>query len=169
MEPYSIRWVERSRDQAAQLRLAAAIRARREALGLTQRDVVAAGGPALSTLRQIEAAKSPGGLSRDTTLGLDRALRWVPGSAAAVLAGREELAQLDTKGWPTSTGDWAAYVQQRQVEPSGTSAAGQGSGNDETGAERDRPPALQTYSDAQLIAELARRLADQHTAGAETG
>ncbi len=165
MDAYSIRRMEREQQRAGQTRLADAIRARRSALGLTQRDVVAAGGPALSTLRQIEAAKSPGGLSRETTLGLDRSLRWTPGTAAKVLAGAGEISQLDTAGWPTASGDWAAYVQQRQCdEDDGPAfpAAVDGPARDAvtTGIAGQ---SLETYSDAQLIAELARRLAERRT------
>ena len=157
--------MEREQQRAGQTRLAEAIRARRSALGLTQRDVVAAGGPALSTLRQIEAAKSPGGLSRDTTLGLDRSLRWTPGTAAKVLAGAGEISPLDTAGWPTAVGDWAAYVQQRQRDrDDGAQAAdpidGRTHGADPAMTASPRPESL---SDAQLIAELARRLAERHT------
>lgn len=157
--------MEREQQRVGQSRLAEAIRARRSALGLTQRDVVAAGGPALSTLRQIEAAKSPGGLSRETTLGLDRSLRWTPGTAAKVLAGTGEVAPLDTAGWPTAVGDWAAYVQHRQREDD--EGATPTPPDERVGAPGTAIPTRQTlesFSDAQLIAELARRLADRHPA-----
>jgi hypothetical protein len=155
MDLDAVRRVQGGQDRSAQSRLADAIRERRAALGLTQRDVVAAGGPALSTLRQIEAAKSPGGLGRGTTLGLDRALRWPPGTAAALLAGSGEVAQLDTAGWPTAAGDWAAYVHQRARDSEDAERVGGGS--DPVAATRAQ--GLESYSDAQLIAELARRLA----------
>lgn len=154
--------MERGEQRAAQTRLAEAIRARRSALGLTQRDVVAAGGPALSTLRQIEAAKSPGGLSRETTLGLDRSLRWTPGAAAKMLAGADEISQLDTAGWPTATGDWAAYVQHRQRDDDdAVSLTPTDERPSAPGAAVATGPGLESYSDAQLIAELARRLAER--------
>ncbi len=165
MDAYSIRRMERGQQRVGQSRLAEAIRARRSALGLTQRDVVAAGGPALSTLRQIEAAKSPGGLSRETTLGLDRSLRWTPGTAAKVLAGAGEVSPLDTAGWPTAVGDWAAYVQQRQRDDE--VSASPTSPDERPGAPGVTVTAgqtLESFSDAQLIAELARRLADRHPA-----
>lgn len=152
-------------QRAGQTALAEAIRARRSALGLTQRDVVAAGGPALSTLRQIEAAKSPGGLSRETTLGLDRSLRWAPGTAAKLLASAGEVSPLDTAGWPTAVGDWAAYVQRRRDDDDDArSPAPTADRPDASGGRVSTGQTLESYSDAQLIAELARRLAERHPA-----
>jgi hypothetical protein len=144
--------VERSESEALQ-RLADAVRGRRNTLGLTQRDVVDAGGPAMSTLRQIEAAKSPGGVSRSTTSSLDRALRWAPGTAQAMLSGTAEPEPLDTHGWPSSSGDWAAYVRRRANSDVDVEA------DVNTDARQGTP--LASYSDAQLIAELARRLAER--------
>lgn len=148
--------MDRSQSAALQ-RLGEAIRGRRHTLGLTQRDVVAAGGPALSTLRQIESAKSPGGLSHSTTFALDRALRWAPGSADAMLTGGSEPQPLDTEGWPSGAGDWAEYVRRRARKDDAADPT------PEAGDRSDRKTPLADYSDAQLIAELARRLSERHT------
>lgn len=65
-----------------------AVLARREELDLSQLDVWAAGGPSNTTLTKIEGWE-PGEpeptLSRPTFRKLDKALRWVPGSARAAL------------------------------------------------------------------------------------
>lgn len=67
-------------------RLAAAVTARRTALGLTQTDVAAAGGPSMASMRLIEGALQasyrPG-----TLAGLERVLQWQPGSITAILNG----------------------------------------------------------------------------------
>jgi transcriptional regulator with XRE-family HTH domain len=151
-------------------RLAEASRTRRESLRITQPDVANAGGIGVSTLRQIESATQPGTLSRKTSLGLDRALRWRPGSAARVLSGEASAPEpLDTAGWPTTSGDWAAYVakQERAEENDADVESG---ANDAAAAlakmreDRDRPRAINELSDAELIAELARRLAEARRA-----
>src|SRR5881392_17035 len=104
-------------SQTTAERLAEATRARRDSLRITQPDAAKAGGIGVSTLRQIESATQPGGLSRKTSLGLDRALRWRAGSAARVLSGEANTPEpLDTDGWPTTSGDWAAYVAKRERE-----------------------------------------------------
>lgn len=69
-------------------RLADRVAARRGELGLTHRDIQAAGGPSPATLSLIE------GSGRDSLqVGiagkLEKALRWTPGSVRAILAGRE--------------------------------------------------------------------------------
>lgn len=152
--------------QTAAERLAEASRTRRETLRITQPDAAKAGGIGVSTLRQIESATQPGSLSRKTSLGLDRALRWRPGSASQVLSGEADAPEpLDTAGWPTTSGDWAAYVakQERSEEEA---AAVDGGSHDAAAAlarmreDRDRPRAINELSDAELVAELARRLAE---------
>lgn len=145
--------MEPSQPQALH-RLAEAVRGRRNALGLTQRDIVDAGGPAMSTLRQIEAAKSPGGLSRATRSALDRALRWAPGTVEAMLSGKADPQPLDTEGWPNTTGDWAAYVRLRANDDDV-------SVEEDVDTDRNRDTPLARYSDAQLIAELAHRLSER--------
>ncbi len=146
-------------------RLAEGSRARREALRITQPDAAKAGGVGVSTLRQVETATQPGGLSRKTSLGLDRALRWKPGSTARVLAGDSDAPEpLDTEGWPTSSGDWAAYVARREREAEEAAEVAEGSRatlevSERLRKERDHARLITEFSDAELIAELARRLA----------
>jgi transcriptional regulator with XRE-family HTH domain len=152
--------------QTSAERLADASRERRESLRITQPDAAKAGGIGVSTLRQVESATQPGGLSRKTSLGIDRALRWRPGSAARMLNGEAGAPDpLDTDGWPTTSGDWAAYVAKREREAEDAVAVEQGS----TAAaevlarareDRERPRSITEFSDAELIAELARRLAE---------
>lgn len=73
---------EPSRDH-----LAARVRARRESLGLRQKDIAARGGPSYETVRLIEKA-APGSPYQSRTLaGLDRALSWKSGTSAAILDG----------------------------------------------------------------------------------
>lgn len=147
-------------------RLAEASRARREALRITQPDAAKAGRIGVSTLRQVETATQPGGLSRRTSLGLDRALRWKPGSAQRILAGDQDAPEpLDTEGWPTSSGDWAAYVARREREAEDADEVAEGSRAvletlEHAREERDRRRAIEEFSDGELIAELARRLAE---------
>lgn len=67
-------------------RLGAAVLARREALGIRQEDVTAAGDgrPSTTTLSKLENGVGPAP-SRKTLDGLDQGLRWAQGSAKAVL------------------------------------------------------------------------------------
>lgn len=152
--------------QTSAERLAEASRARRESLGITQPGAAKAGGIGVSTLRQVESATQPGGLSRRTALGIDRALRWRPGSAARLLSGEADVpGPLDTDGWPTASGDWAAYVAKRAREAQDAAEVEQGS---MVSAEafararegRERPRSITEFSDAELVAELARRLSE---------
>jgi hypothetical protein len=152
--------------QTSAERLATASRERRESLRVTQPDAAKAGRIGVSTLRQVESATQPGGLSRKTALGIDRALRWRPGSAARMLSGEASAPDsLDTDGWPTTSGDWAAYVDKREREAEDAAAVEEGS---TAAAEalararenRNRPKSIIEFSDAELIAELARRLAE---------
>lgn len=67
-------------------RLAAAVRARRKELDLTQLEVHAAGGPSNSTQTAVENAQVDV-LSRTTAKRLDKGLQWAEGSARAVWDG----------------------------------------------------------------------------------
>lgn len=67
-------------------RLAAAVRARREELELSQLDVWQGGGPSNTTLTEIENGRTAS-LTRTTARKLDAALQWEPGSAKAVWSG----------------------------------------------------------------------------------
>lgn len=151
--------------QTSAERLAEASRARRNALGITQPAAAEAGGIGVSTLRQIETATQPGSVSRKTSLGLDRAMRWKPGSTARVLIGDADAPEpLDTEGWPTSSGDWAAYIARRERDAQDASEVAEGSNAALEALERaretpDRARVIDEFSDAELIAELARRLA----------
>lgn len=152
-------------SQTTARQLAEACRARREGLRITQPDAAKAGHIGVSTLRQVETATQPGGLSRKTALGLDRALRWKPGSSERILAGDPDAPEaLDTEGWPTSSGDWAAYVARREREAEDAADVAEGSRMaletlEQMRKERDRRLAIDEFSDGELIAELARRLA----------
>ncbi|WP_225725489.1 MULTISPECIES: hypothetical protein [unclassified Nocardia] len=65
------------------------VRSRRLALGMTQRDVKAAGGPSVMTQNHIENGTSPH-TPTPTTLGkYDHVLRWKVGSASATFYGGE--------------------------------------------------------------------------------
>lgn len=66
--------------------LATAVVERRSELGLSQQLVQDAGGPSTAKLREIENQRTEV-LSRPLRRGLERALRWVPGSVDRVLAG----------------------------------------------------------------------------------
>lgn len=66
--------------------LAEHVKRRRNAFGLTQADVQAAGGPSVALIRQIENGVE--GNYRGTVIGrLEQALRWQPGSIEAILGG----------------------------------------------------------------------------------
>lgn len=78
-----------SEARAAVTRLGAAVRRRRSALGLTQKQIWDAGGPSDTTLSKWEKGESASLPRISTQTRLDGVLRWEPGSAAAVLAGGE--------------------------------------------------------------------------------
>ncbi|MFA7267203.1 MAG: helix-turn-helix transcriptional regulator [Candidatus Nanopelagicales bacterium] len=65
------------------MRLAHAVKARREQLGLTQDELAALGGPSDTTVVKIEKGKTEPG--RQTFRKLDLALEWEPGSARRVM------------------------------------------------------------------------------------
>lgn len=73
-------------EKASLERLGRTVRERRLALGLTQDQVTEAGGPSDKRQTKIENATPPAP-SITTLAKLDVALRWNPGSAAAVLNG----------------------------------------------------------------------------------
>ena len=69
--------------------LAAAVRARRGELGLTQADVAEDGQVSVDTVNNIEnLRRTPkGGLNRRSARGLEAGLQWAPGSVESVLSG----------------------------------------------------------------------------------
>ena len=69
-------------------RLAQYARERREYLGMTQVDLVAAGGPAQRTITLIETAARTS-YQNAVIKRLEHALKWEPGSVRAILAGGE--------------------------------------------------------------------------------
>jgi hypothetical protein len=71
------------------INLAMAIKARRGALGLTQEQVTALGGPSTATLRLLEGAIQAGGYRDSTLNALDRALGWISGSHRQLMEGKE--------------------------------------------------------------------------------
>lgn len=75
-------------SSAAWCRLAAAVKARRDYLRLTQTDVASRGGPSLPTIQSIEAARTDRYKSR-TLHDLEDALGWTRGSVDLVLEGKE--------------------------------------------------------------------------------
>lgn len=67
-------------------RLGDVVRARREALNLTQRDAETVAGVSHQTWWQVENGRSA---SQRTLRAVDRAMRWKPGSARSVLEGKD--------------------------------------------------------------------------------
>lgn len=69
-------------------RLAAAVRARRTELGLTQVDVATAGGVSVDMIRNIEhRRRTPKRVNPRTANAIEDALQWAPGSIEETLAG----------------------------------------------------------------------------------
>jgi hypothetical protein len=68
-------------------RLGAAIKARRAELRLTQHGIRDAGGPSQATVVKLESPEGVPGITPETKKRLEQALRWVPGSVDAALAG----------------------------------------------------------------------------------
>ena len=79
-------------------RLAAAVKARREELDLSQLDVWQQGGPSNTTLTKIESGQLES-LARVTARKLDAGLRWQEGSARNVWAGGEAVPLGDEDDW----------------------------------------------------------------------
>lgn len=67
-------------------RLGGHVRARRNALGLTQREAAVKAGIATQTWINVEQGEK---VKERTLVKVDTAMRWTPGSAAAVLRGGE--------------------------------------------------------------------------------
>lgn len=88
-------------------RLAAAVRARRQARGWSQRHVAAAGGLGLPTVVGVERGRTAP--RAFTCARLDAGLAWPPGTAAAVLAGTADPPPPDT---PSATVNTATPVPQ---------------------------------------------------------
>jgi transcriptional regulator with XRE-family HTH domain len=91
--------------------LAKVVRERRKDLGLTQPQVAEVGGLSISLVRMIENNRSEG-MRAAKKQGLERALRWKPGSVDAVLDG----------GSPTLQDSATEVV----AEQSGSTAGGEG-------------------------------------------
>lgn len=72
-------------DQDVLTKLAEEVRARREWLRMTIEEAAAAGGISDNTWGRVEKAGNVRGL---TYAGIDRALRWAPGSCRAILNGQ---------------------------------------------------------------------------------
>src|SRR4051812_46087097 len=90
--------------------LAAAVRARRTELGLTQVDVAAAGHVSVDMIRNIEhRRRTPKRVNPPTARAIEEALKWEPGSVKNPLAG----------GAPTPV---SAESRQRARQPTDQSA-----------------------------------------------
>lgn len=72
---------------------------RRDQLGMTQQNVWDAGGPSDTTQSGIELGTATG-VQRSTLLRLERALRWAPGSARAVMDGGQPTPMKDAREDP---------------------------------------------------------------------
>ncbi|MGH3978021.1 MAG: helix-turn-helix domain-containing protein [Pseudonocardiaceae bacterium] len=70
------------------------VRARRKQLGLTQRELAAAGGVAESTVRNLESGRTAGVRRLPRWAQIERALGWPAGSLATIRAGRDPLSGL---------------------------------------------------------------------------
>jgi transcriptional regulator with XRE-family HTH domain len=85
------------RDIMSWEKLAEVVRERRKELGLTQTQVAERGDLSVELLRMIENNRS-GRLSPPKAQGLERALRWKPGSVAAVIGGGSPTLAASPKG-----------------------------------------------------------------------
>lgn len=90
--------------------LAEAMRVRREELGLNQDDLVRHGGPSQVTVGAYEAGRIPVKFQRATLEKLDRALRWVRGSAAAVLSNRATPAEDEEAMGNAALAEWGTLT-----------------------------------------------------------
>ena len=80
--------------------LAEAVRTQRDLLGLRQKDMAHEGGPSYETMRLIERGTPPpsGAYQSRTITGLEKALRWKPGTVQNILngaAGNDPAAWVD--------------------------------------------------------------------------
>src|SRR5690349_12436922 len=89
--------------QANAARLGRLVKARRERLDLTHVQVQQAGGPSPASMQRIEQGRA-GEMREATTAGIERALRWGPGSIAAVLAGGDPDEDVDLHAGTASGG-----------------------------------------------------------------
>jgi transcriptional regulator with XRE-family HTH domain len=144
--------------------LATAMKDRRKQIGITGRELADATGLGLSTIQMIEAGKYARDISTRTLHSLDIGLRWESGSAAATLDGGKPT-PLHTEGWPNLSRDWPAYVATAQREREAQAAAEVAEGSraaletfEQVRTEHEGRP-IGEFSDGELIAELARRLA----------
>lgn len=94
-------------------RLAEAVHRRREELGLGQGDLIARGGPGVTTVGKIERSQIE--KPQNATLKrLDDALAWEPGSARRVLAGGDPAVRNATGSVGPRTQD-SSYVEDRRA------------------------------------------------------
>lgn len=96
--------------------LATAVRARREALGLRQKDISTRRGPSYETVRLIERGE-PGSYQPRTLVGLDRALAWKVGTTQAILNG---TASADPQEWVDQTVMFVGDGYTLHSQPGGT-------------------------------------------------
>lgn len=156
-------------DESQWDRLARAVKQRRNSLGLSQVAVAdVSDGPSLASLKNIERGSRGYGRSINsaTGLALDRALRWKPGSTLRMISDQADAPEpLDTEGWPTSSGDWAAYVARREREAEDAAEVAEGSRAalemaEQQAREAEGRRSISEFSDGELIAEMARRLGE---------
>lgn len=86
-------------------RLAAAVKARRAELDLSQIEVWQSGGPSNTTLTKVENAEIET-LTRTTAKRLDAGLLWAPGSAKAVFERGEQPQPANEQGLGTRDIAW---------------------------------------------------------------
>jgi transcriptional regulator with XRE-family HTH domain len=85
------------------------VRTRRLLLGLSQADVIAAGGPSDQTLRELERGES--GIYRVRTMAaLERVLKWAPGAIEAILKGGQPAAYEIDEPKAALVSDWVPEV-----------------------------------------------------------
>src|SRR5437868_5535395 len=86
-----------------------AVRTRRLLLGLSQADVMAAGGPSDQTLRKLERGE-PGIYRVRTMAALERVLKWAPGAIEAILKGGQPAAYEIDEPKGALVSDWVPEV-----------------------------------------------------------
>jgi hypothetical protein len=114
-------------------RLAAAVKERRDQLGLTQIQVWEAGGPSNSTLTAIEGA-SQSVISTATLRKLDTGLGWAPGTAVRILSGGDHSVRLDI----VPTDDLLAEIRRRIPDQREDWAGDWGDSPEEPGVDRSQ-------------------------------
>ena len=102
-------------------RLAGRVRARREALGLTQAGVQERGGPSTAKIREIENERTST-LSTSKRRDLERSLHWPIGTVDVILAGGDPVLTASDEPVPqapsTSHGDSSATISESTNSPS---------------------------------------------------